>query len=78
MTNNDWLIELFSYVPTPEEIAQAAAQQEVEAQRLASLKAEQHYRETHRCPKCGGEGRLPNYSHIKGGECFRCGGTGVA
>ncbi len=29
-----------------------------------------------RCHKCGGEGRIPYYGHVKGGECFACGGTG--
>lgn len=29
------------------------------------------------CAKCGGAGRLSAFQHIKGGECFRCGGTGT-
>lgn len=29
------------------------------------------------CGKCGGAGRLRCYSHIAGGLCFRCEGTGV-
>ena len=28
------------------------------------------------CHKCNGEGRIPYYGHVKGGECFACGGTG--
>jgi hypothetical protein len=28
------------------------------------------------CPRCGGSGRIPSYSHIKAGECFRCHGSG--
>ncbi len=28
------------------------------------------------CPKCGGSGKLPHYSHIANGDCFACGGTG--
>lgn len=29
-----------------------------------------------RCPKCGGTGYLPEYRHICGGVCFKCGGSG--
>jgi hypothetical protein len=29
------------------------------------------------CEKCDGEGRIPEYAHIGGGICFRCGGTGT-
>ena len=28
------------------------------------------------CPKCGGKGHRPEFIHIEGGKCFRCGGTG--
>jgi DnaJ-class molecular chaperone len=28
------------------------------------------------CPRCGGTGSLPGYQHVKGGECFKCHGTG--
>jgi len=28
------------------------------------------------CPKCGGSGRIPEFRHVAGGECFACGGTG--
>lgn len=28
------------------------------------------------CLKCCGSGKLPNFRHIEGGVCFRCGGTG--
>ena len=30
-----------------------------------------------RCPRCAGEGRLSQFMHRKGGECFLCGGSGV-
>jgi hypothetical protein len=30
------------------------------------------------CNKCDGLGRIKHYTHIEGGECFRCRGTGVA
>lgn len=29
------------------------------------------------CPKCMGSGRISAFQHIKGGECFTCGGSGV-
>ncbi len=29
------------------------------------------------CPKCMGSGRISAFTHIKGGECFTCGGSGV-
>lgn len=28
------------------------------------------------CIKCGGAGRISSFQYIKGGECFRCGGSG--
>lgn len=28
------------------------------------------------CPKCGGDGFLPQFSHINGGTCYKCSGTG--
>lgn len=29
------------------------------------------------CPRCGGDGILPEYGHISAGVCFRCGGSRV-
>ena len=29
------------------------------------------------CPRCGGSGYLPQYSHIEHGICFKCNGEGV-
>ena len=29
------------------------------------------------CPKCMGSGRISSFQHIKGGECFACGGSGL-
>ena len=29
------------------------------------------------CPRCGGSGYLPQYSHVEHGVCFECGGEGV-
>lgn len=28
------------------------------------------------CPKCHGEGIIPDYRHVDGGECFACKGKG--
>lgn len=28
------------------------------------------------CTKCGGSGRIAQFQHRNGGECFRCGATG--
>lgn len=61
--------------------AEAARVAQVEADakaendaRVARIAAE---RIASRCPKCMGEGRIAQFSHRKGGECFTCGGTGV-
>lgn len=35
-----------------------------------------HFYTYHRCEKCGGTGNIFYYAHVKGGVCFRCGGTG--
>ena len=29
------------------------------------------------CPRCGGSGYLPQYSHVEHGICFKCNGEGV-
>ena len=29
------------------------------------------------CPRCGGLGGLQHYSHVAGGTCFRCNGSGA-
>lgn len=29
------------------------------------------------CTKCSGTGRIPQFSHRNGGECFRCGATAI-
>ena len=29
------------------------------------------------CPKCNGRGYMGEYSHVKGGVCFRCKGSGL-
>jgi DnaJ-class molecular chaperone len=61
--------------------AALAAAKVVEANRIAALHARDAAREAekiaNRCPKCMGEGRIAQFSHRKGGECFTCGGTGV-
>lgn len=31
-----------------------------------------------KCLKCNGTGYIERFKHIEGGECFECGGSGVA
>lgn len=35
-----------------------------------------HYYTDYNCPKCGGTGYINYYSHVDGGVCFLCGGSG--
>lgn len=32
---------------------------------------------TYKCSRCQGRGRLTAFSHVIGGVCFKCGGTGA-
>ena len=57
----DWLLALFDASPPPTALAAPIAP---------------HAAERPTCSRCSGTGRIPNFSHIKGGECFRCRGTG--
>ena len=57
--------------------AEAARIACVEAASKAADKARLAERAALRCPRCMGEGRLPQFAHRKGGECFLCGGSGV-
>ncbi len=82
-TRPAWMIELFGdAIATPEETAaglealRAQDQARLQAQRDAQ-EARDAERAANRCPKCMGEGRIPQFAHRKGGECFTCGGTGV-
>jgi hypothetical protein len=72
----DFLAELFSFAastgPTQAEIA-AAEVAEMKAEKAARVAAEI----AARCPRCMGAGRLAQFTHRKGGECFLCGGSGV-
>lgn len=51
------------------------------AREVAEMKAERAARAAEeaarRCPRCMGEGRLSQFMHRKGGECFACGGSGI-
>ena len=75
----DWLDVMFTTDPA------VIARNTAEAERIAKAEAEMRAadvaraaeRTANRCPKCMGEGRLPQFSHRKGGACFTCGGTGV-
>ena len=59
----------------PARIAAALAAENV---RLAAVKhwLGLHTRRPIGCGRCGGRGYLPSFQHIKGGECFACGGQG--
>jgi hypothetical protein len=59
--NNDWLVALFT------EAASAPAYVPV-AKIIAPADTP--------CTRCGGEGRISYYSHIKAGVCFACNGSG--
>ena len=73
---DDFLSLLFSG-----EAAIGPTQAELAAAEMAEIKAERASRHAiaaaNRCPKCMGEGRLPQFAHRKGGECFTCGGSGI-
>ena len=57
--------------------AEAARIAAVEAADKAANDARLAERAALRCPRCMGEGRLSQFMHRKGGECFLCGGSGV-
>ena len=64
-TEADWLLALFDASPPPSEPA------------ALSAPASPPAAERPTCSRCSGTGRIPSFSHIKGGECFRCRGTGL-
>lgn len=71
INDNQWLIDLFASAPSDEEVALLErAEAAAKAVKVALEKART-------CPRCSGTGRISHYSHIKGGECFGCSGTGV-
>ena len=67
----DWMNELFGHGHTGESVHEAYAREK------AAQAAEKAERDRLRCPKCAGAGRLPQFQHRNGGECFLCGGSGV-
>lgn len=68
----DYLEILFSSEsPAGETVYQTVARERAE------MAAENATRAALRCPRCMGEGRLSQFMHHKGGECFLCGGSGV-
>ena len=79
----DFLAELFSgETRTAAEIdADMEAARVVEAARVGAVKADREAaaraKIENACPKCAGRGNLPQFQHLKGGECFLCGGSGV-
>jgi hypothetical protein len=74
----DYLEILFNGGITEEErVAGLDAMKKEEAARLAALAVEKAAKDAMRCPRCMGEGRISQFMHNKGGECFLCGGSGV-
>lgn len=72
-----YLEELFGNA-TPAQIAQDVADQEYRARKDAERAAAKPAKAAAiHCPKCMGSGRISSFQHIKGGECFSCGGSGV-
>lgn len=63
--NNDWLVALFNEAAAAPTLAAPAAKTKAP---VNPPKAP--------CKRCGGEGRISYYSHIKGGTCFACNGSG--
>ena len=63
-TETDWLLALFNASPS---FVPVAPRQSDIAVSVAAKPA---------CSRCSGTGRIPSFSHIKAGECFRCHGTG--
>ena len=57
--------------------AEAARIAAVEAADKAANTARLAERAALRCPRSMGEGRLSQFTHRNGGECFLCGGSGV-
>lgn len=78
-TFEDYFDVLFTKDPAviSANIAEAERIAKVEAEMRAADAARAAERIANRCPKCMGEGRLPQFSHRKGGVCFTCGGSGV-
>ena len=58
-------------------IGEASRIAAVEAADKAANAARIAERAALRCPRCMGSGRLPQFMHRNGGECFLCGATGV-
>ena len=58
-------------------LAEFARIEAVEAASKAEFAARQAEKIANRCPRCMGEGRIAQFTHRKGGECFLCGGSGV-
>ena len=79
-TETDWLLSLFDALPPP--VAQFAplTRDELlsrgECCNSGCVNCPYPAAERPACSRCSGTGRIPNFSHIKGGECFRCRGTG--
>ena len=43
---------------------------------VSNIKKEVKPVDANSCPRCNGRGIVAGFEHVKGGTCFRCGGTG--
>jgi hypothetical protein len=43
----------------------------------ANIITENKVRRSIKCNRCGGSGKLPQFTHIQNGVCFRCNGSGL-
>lgn len=76
----DFLAILFSGPkhggPTDAEL-EAKWKAEDKAEHAARVAAEAAEKAKNCCPRCMGSGRIAQFTHRKGGECFLCGGSGL-
>lgn len=77
MEHEDYLDVLF-----PDRHTEEAKAEQAEKDAYAAIKARRDASiapsgSTAPCPRCAGTGRLAQFQHRKGGECFGCGGRGV-
>lgn len=77
MEHEDFLDVLFPNRNTEEAKAERAAAEAYAAATASRTAAAVPAGPTTPCPRCAGTGRLAQFQHRKGGECFGCGGRGV-
>lgn len=74
-----WMEELFGAEPVSEaeRLAGLVRLEAAEAERIAALPSlSEPSRLRPVCSRCSGAGRIGAFSHVAGGVCFACGGSG--